>query len=171
MNENRKQHLDCAIYGDLPPTQAHVVMVYWQDSLRGFGIPAVISTSRLVTAASSCRLEPTVTAFGPGRAGTSTTRPGARAYTTITPLRLSRNTKSPAQGPSSQSQGQPKRRRRRWRPKAALSVSRRCRRRGSCRSQRRGRLPMPAARSAADAGGGGSCRCLWRGKLPMPAAW
>ena len=31
------------------------------------GIPAVILTSRLVPAASSCRLEPTVTAFGPGR--------------------------------------------------------------------------------------------------------
>ena len=71
MNENRKQrqHLDRATYGDLPPTQAHVVMVHWQDSLLGFGImiPAVISTSRLVPAAGSCRLEPTVTAFGPGR--------------------------------------------------------------------------------------------------------
>ena len=71
-NENRKQHLDRAIYGDLavPPTQAHVVKGYWQDSLRGSGIPTVISTSRLVPAASlsSCRLEPTVTAaFGPGR--------------------------------------------------------------------------------------------------------
>ena len=29
------------------------VMVYWQDCLRGFGIPAVISTSRLVPVASS----------------------------------------------------------------------------------------------------------------------
>ena len=48
------QHLDCAIYCDLPPTQAHVVMVYWQDSLQGFGISAVISTSPRA-ASRSCR--------------------------------------------------------------------------------------------------------------------
>ena len=60
----------------------------------------------------------TVTTLGPERGPTQ-------------PLLLSRNTKSPAQGPSSQSQGQPKSRRRRWRPKAALSVNRRCQRGGT----------------------------------------
>ena len=64
-----------------------MLQVYRQDSMRGFGIPAVISTSLIVPAASSCRLEPTGPGLrpGPGLAmWAGTTRPGARAYTTIT---------------------------------------------------------------------------------------
>ena len=64
-----------------------MLQVYWQDSLRGFGIPAVISSSRIVPAASSCRLEPTGPGLRPGPGlsmWAGTTRPKARAYTTIT---------------------------------------------------------------------------------------
>ena len=37
-------------------------LLHWEDYLQGFGIPAVISTSR-----GSCRLETQATDFGPGQ--------------------------------------------------------------------------------------------------------
>ena len=51
-------------------TQAHVVMVLASLGFSaGIWNPRGYINSRLVPAASSCRLEPTVTAFFPGRPG------------------------------------------------------------------------------------------------------
>ena len=78
-NENRKQHLDRATYGDLP-TQAHVMVhckiICWDLESRGYINQLARAGSQLVPAGTyRDRLRP-----GPGlamRAGT--TRPGARA--------------------------------------------------------------------------------------------
>ena len=152
-NENRKQHLDRATYGAGlaadPSTWCIARLSAGIRNPRGYINQPARAGSWLVppgTYHDSDRLRP-----GPGLAimmracQCHESRPGARAYTTIT---VAPNTKSPAQG---QSQGQPKRRPRRWRPKAVLRVSRRCLRRGqlpgvSCRCRR------SAAASAASDG-------------------
>ena len=90
MRIGTEQHLDRATYGDLPPTQAQL-MVHRQDYLQVSGIPAVImlSTRQPELAGVPAGTGATAFAFGPGRESESVakragaTRPGARAYTTI----------------------------------------------------------------------------------------